>query len=64
MIVKIVDLTYLKSDVDRLDIDKVGTTLVDLGKVNNVVKIDAVKRLYMINCKEKLMLFSLFILAI
>ena len=49
MIAKIVDLTDLKSDVDRLDIDKVGTTLVDLGKLNNVVKIDAVKRLYMIN---------------
>lgn len=56
MIAKIVDLTDLKSDVDRLDIDKVGTTLVDLGKVNNVVKIDAVKRLYMINWFYKLVL--------
>ena len=56
MIAKIVDLTDLKSDVDRLDIDKVGTTLVDLGKLNNVVKIDAVKRLYMINCFYKLVL--------
>lgn len=56
MIAKIVDLTDLKSDVDRLDIDKVGTTLVDLGKLNNVVKIDAVKRLYMINWFYKLVL--------
>ena len=56
MIAKIVDLTDLKSDVDRLDIDKVGTTLVDLGKLSNVVKIDAVKRLYMINWFYKLVL--------
>lgn len=56
MFAKIVDLTDLKSDVDRLDIDKVGTTLVDLGKLNNVVKIDAVKRLYMINWFYKLVL--------
>lgn len=56
MIAKIVDLTDLKSDVDRLDIDKVGTTFVDLGKLNNVVKIDAVKRLYMINWFYKLVL--------
>ena len=33
-----------KSDVDKLDIGKLETTLVDLSKLNNVVKEDIVKK--------------------
>ena len=40
-----VDLTRLKTDVDRLDIDKLETTPGDLGKLSNVVKNDVVKNI-------------------
>ena len=33
-------LANLKSDIDKLDIDKLGTTNVDLRKISNVVKND------------------------
>ena len=50
--VKKTDLTNLKSDVDKLDIDKLKkwhiwklkTTLIELGKLNNVVKNGVVKK--------------------
>ena len=38
------DLACLKLDVDKLDIDKLKTTLVDLSKVSNVAKNDVVKK--------------------
>ena len=38
------DLACLKLDVDKLDIDKLKTTLVDLSKVSIVAKNDVVKK--------------------
>ena len=38
------DLASLKSDFDRLDIDKLETTPVDLSKLTNVVKYEVVKK--------------------
>ena len=38
------DLACLKLHVDKLDIDKLKTTLADLSKVSNVVKNDVVKK--------------------
>ena len=47
------NLANLKTEVDKLDIEKlvpVPTDLTDLGELSNVVKIDVVKKkLYMIN---------------
>ena len=40
---KKVDLASLKSDIEKLHIDKLKATLIDLSKLNNVVKNDAVK---------------------
>ena len=37
-------MATLKSDVDRLDIDKLEITLAGLSKLSNVVKYDIVKR--------------------
>ena len=37
------DLANLKSDVDRLDIDKLESTLVDLSQLSNLVKTNVVK---------------------
>ena len=34
----------LKLDIDRLNIDKLGTTPVDLSKLSNVAKYDVVKK--------------------
>ena len=42
------NLTDLKTEVDKLDIDRVAPVLTDLSKLSNVVKND-VKKLYMIN---------------
>ena len=42
---KKVDLACLKSDVDKLDIDKLENTPIDLSKPSNIVKNVAVKRL-------------------
>ena len=50
----------LKSDVDRLDIDNLETTPVDLSKISNVVK----KRVYITNQLKELMSFMLLILVI
>ena len=38
-----VDLAKVKSEVDRLDIDKLGTTPFDLSKLSDVVKNEVVK---------------------
>ena len=43
---KKVDLACLKSDVDKLDIDKLENTPIDLSKPSNIIKNVAVKRLY------------------
>ena len=42
--VKKVDLVSLKSNVDKLDIDKLAPVFVDLNKLSNVVKNDVVKK--------------------
>ena len=38
------NLAALKSEVDKIDIDKLKTTLADLAKLSNVVKNDVVKK--------------------
>ena len=38
------NLAALKSEVDKIDVDKLKTTPVDLPKLNNVVKNDVVKK--------------------
>ena len=43
------NLANLKTEVDKLEIDKLVPVLADLSKLNNVVKNDAVKKLCMIN---------------
>ena len=43
------NLASLKSEVDKLDIDKVVPVPVDLSKLNDLVRNDVVKKLYMIN---------------
>ena len=39
------NLAALKSEVDKIDVDKLKTTPTDLAKLSNVVKNDAVKKL-------------------
>ena len=43
------NLASLKTEVDKLDTDKLVPAPVDLSKLSNVVKSDIVKKLYMIN---------------
>ena len=43
------NLASLKTEVDKLDIDKLVPVPVDLSKLSDVVKNDVVKKLYMIN---------------
>ena len=40
------DLSNLKSKVDKLDVDKLSPLPVDLSKQSDVVKNDAVKKMY------------------
>ena len=40
------NLNSLKSEVNKLEIRKLETTPVDLGKISNVVKDDAVKKMF------------------
>ena len=47
------NLANLKTEVDKLDIDKLVPVPVDLSKLSDVVKNDAVKKLFMINCLQK-----------
>ena len=37
-------LSSFKSKVNKLDVEKLGTTPVDLGKLSNVVKNDVIKK--------------------
>ena len=46
-------LTNLKTEVDKLDINKVVPVPTDLNKLSNVVKTDVVKKLCMINWLQK-----------
>ena len=43
------NLANLKSEVDKLDINKLVPIPADLSKLSNVVKNDVVKKLYLIN---------------
>ena len=43
------NLANLKTEVDKLDIDKLVPIPADLSKLSNVAKNDVVKRLYVIN---------------
>ena len=43
------NLANLKTEVDKLDIDKLVPVPVDLSKLSDVVKNDVVKKLHMIN---------------
>ena len=42
-------LANLKTEVDKLDIDKLKPVLTDLSKLSNVVKNDVVEKLFIIN---------------
>ena len=43
------NLASLKTEIDKLDIDKLVPVPVDLSKLSDVVKNDVVKKLHMIN---------------
>ena len=43
------NLASLKTEFDKLDIDKLAPAPVDLSKLSDVVKNDVVKKMYMIN---------------
>ena len=43
------NLASLKTEVDKLDIDKLAIVSVDLSKISDVVKNDVVKKLCVIN---------------
>ena len=43
------NLASLKTEVDKLDIDKLAPAPVDLNKLSDVVKNDVAKKMYMIN---------------
>ena len=58
------DLASLKSEVDELDIVKLKPTPADLSKLCNVVKNNVVKKLNIMNCLKKIILFRLMILII
>ena len=47
------NLADLKTEVDKLDIDKLVPIPADLSKLSNVVKNDVVKKLCMINWLQK-----------
>ena len=44
-----INLASLKTEVDKLDIDKSAPIPVDLNKLSDVVKNDVAKKMYMIN---------------
>ena len=43
------NIANLKTEVDKLDIDKLALVPTDLSKLSNVIKDDVVKKLHMIN---------------
>ena len=48
------NLASLKSEIDKLDIDQLGTTPVNLTKLSDVIKMKLFKRLFMMNWLNKL----------
>ena len=54
------DLASLKLEIDELDIGKLESIPVDLSKLSVVVK-EVLKRMCMVSCSRKLMLFRLLI---
>ena len=60
---KKVDLVSLKSNPDKLDIDKLENTPADLGKLINVVENDAFKKTVYNELVKNLMLFRLMMLV-
>ena len=48
---KKIDLASLKSNVDKLDIDKLVPLAADLVKLSNVIKNDVIKKMYI--CYDK-----------
>ena len=57
------NLPNLKTEVDKLDIDKLAPVATDLSKQINVVKNDVVKKLCMINWLQKQIILILVILC-
>ena len=49
VLLKKTNLASLKTDVDKLDIDKLVPIPVDLSKLSDVVKMMLLKKLYIIN---------------
>ena len=47
------NLASLKTEVDKLDVDKLAPVPVDFSKLSDVVKNDVVKKLFIINCLLK-----------
>ena len=47
------NLANLKTEVDKLDVDKLAPVPVDFGKLSDVVKNDVVKKMCMINWLQK-----------
>ena len=47
------NLASLKSEVDKLEIDKLVPVPVDLSKLIDVVKNDVAKKMFMTNCLQK-----------
>ena len=56
------NLASLKTEVDKIDADKLKTVPVDLAKLSNVVKNDVAKKLNTINWSLKLIILILQIL--
>ena len=54
----------LKCKIYKLHIEKLENTLVDLSKLNNGLKKDLVKKLNMMNCLKKIIIWILLILVI
>ena len=47
------DLASLKTEANKLDIDKLAEVPLDLSKLSDVVKNDVAKKLFMINWLQK-----------
>ena len=47
------NLASLKTEVDKVDIDKLAPVTVDLIKLSDIVKNDVAKKLFMINWLQK-----------
>ena len=57
------DLGSLKSEIDKLDIDELETTPVNLSKLSNAIEINIVKSVYMMNQFKMLLPFRVLILV-